>query len=576
MVTAQPTETGSFSRYGVVTAQEKLWRLRFAVGVMLVTTLPYFIGFARQNADWQFTGFVFGIEDGNSYIAKMLSGATGSWLFRTPYTTAPQAGVIAYLPYILLGKLSSPPGQHDQLVVLYHLFRFGAGILTILATYDFSALFIFEIRLRRLAVALSTLGGGVGWLLVISGKSDWMGSLPLDFYSPESFGFLALYGLPHIALARALLLWGLCGYLRIEPSEASRSACFSAAKIGHHPGLLWLMMGFCQPLIVVIAWVILGTHLTWMEGWQMWRKLRLRAGEWQEWWSYFRRASAMVLLSAPIVIYTLVAFSTDPFLRQWTAQNIIRSPHPLHYLAAYGLLLPFSLLGAYRLLRLPDHRGWLLVGWIFCLPLLAYAPHNLQRRFPEGIWVAFAILAAASFESHGTMGISLSNRLRSILYLSFGSTTMLLIGGSLAVVRPAEPAFRPRAEVVVFSYLAEHARPGEGVLAAYNTGNALPAWAPVRVVIGHGPESVGLSEKSEQVKRFFAAEATDDERERLLDKEHVRYLIYGPDESRMGEWDPRKAPFLSFVFQHSDYLLFETQLEIIKHALPGKGIASQR
>ena len=89
----------------------------FAVAVMAITMIPYLVGYAQQGEEWRYTGFVIGVEDGNSYIAKMLSGASGNWLFRSPHSAAEQQGVIAYLPYLILGKLASGPAQHDQMVV---------------------------------------------------------------------------------------------------------------------------------------------------------------------------------------------------------------------------------------------------------------------------------------------------------------------------------------------------------------------------------------------------------------------------------------------------------------------------
>ncbi|MGD8633386.1 MAG: hypothetical protein PVF85_07435, partial [Anaerolineales bacterium] len=58
----------------------------FAALVAILTSIPYVLGFAAQGSDWAFTGFVFGVEDGNSYIAKMLLGSSGDWLFRSPYS----------------------------------------------------------------------------------------------------------------------------------------------------------------------------------------------------------------------------------------------------------------------------------------------------------------------------------------------------------------------------------------------------------------------------------------------------------------------------------------------------------
>ncbi len=112
-----------------VSRAERSWVFKVSLVVMLLTSLPYLLGYAMQGEALRFSGFIFAVEDGNSYIAKMLSGAHGSWLFRTPYTSMQQGGVLMFAPYILLGKLASSPGMHDQLVGLFHLFRILSGVL---------------------------------------------------------------------------------------------------------------------------------------------------------------------------------------------------------------------------------------------------------------------------------------------------------------------------------------------------------------------------------------------------------------------------------------------------------------
>ena len=103
--------------------QSRKWVLIWAGIVFGITFIPYLLGFAIQGEDWRFSGFVFGVEDGNSYIAKMINGANGDWLFRTPYTTLKQPGILAFIPYLLLGKLSAGLGQHEQLLALFQGFR---------------------------------------------------------------------------------------------------------------------------------------------------------------------------------------------------------------------------------------------------------------------------------------------------------------------------------------------------------------------------------------------------------------------------------------------------------------------
>jgi uncharacterized membrane protein len=133
----------------------------------------------------------------------------------------------------------------------------------------------------------------------------------------------------------------------------------------------------------------------------------------------------------------------------------------------------------------------------------------------------------------------------------------LLAGGWLTVLRPALPVFRPAAEVAAFQFLQEHARPGDVVLSAYESGNPLPAWAPVRVVIGHGPESADLSRLRPLVTAFFDAQTPDTTRLDLLRKENVDYVFYGPSERSLGDWDPTQAGFLQPVYRNPLYQVFQ-------------------
>jgi hypothetical protein len=500
----------------------------------------------------------------------MMAGTAGDWLFYTPYTAYPQDGALAFLPYILLGKLASPPGLHLQLVVLYHLFRFAAGILAILATYDFLSLFVEDVNLRRFGLILATLGGGLGWTLVVAGKPYWLGSLPLEFYSPESFGFLALFGLPHLAMARALLLWGLASYLR--NAEVNKSSVG-----GIRAGILFLILGFFQPLTVVIAWAVLTAHSGIIALQQFLRERTIRSPSWKSWTLYARRGIASILISSPIVVYTFIKFNSDPFLRNWAAQNLIISPPPGHYLVAYGLLVPFAIVGAHHLIIQKPFSGWLPAAWVLLIPFLAYAPYNLQRRLPEGAWVALVLLAIKGLEvwkpgncGEGENGKSADKIRSSIgkaggswkiialpLVLAFPSTLVLFVGGLQAVNHPGLPIFRPTDEVDAFQFLASYSEAHDIVLASFETGNALPAWAPVKVVIGHGPESIALEELRPQVKAFFDTSSTDNDRRSLVDRLDVKFVFWGPSEKALGDWDPATAGYLEPVYEQGEYTIFE-------------------
>ena len=255
---------------------------------------------------------MFNLEDSNNYIAKMMRGTYGDWLFRTPYTAPGQEGVLAYSFYILLGKLASPPEVHIQLVMLFHLARFGAGVLAIGAMYGFVSVFIEDLRLRRFAITLITIGGGVGCLAVFISGNTILGSPPLELFSPETFSFLMLFGLPHLCMARALLFWGLTIYHReILGFEGIR--WMPTLRVG----FLWLLMGLIQPIMVVLGWALVGSH--WAV--TMLISFLTRKIDFASIWIQARTALANLivigLVSSPIVVYIMTLYAVPNLGPEW-------------------------------------------------------------------------------------------------------------------------------------------------------------------------------------------------------------------------------------------------------------------
>lgn len=538
----------------MVTRQERRWVFNFAIAVLIITSLPYVLGYWAQNDEWVFSGFVFGVEDGNSYIAKMLNGAAGDWLFRTPYTAYPQQGMVVYMPYLLLGKLVGGAAQHEQMLALYQLFRWLGGFLSIWATYDFLALYVGEVRLRRWGTVLATVGGGLGWLSVLGLQGLWHKGLALEFYSPETFGFLQVYGLPHLAVGRAMLLWGLRGYLL-------SSDALHPLRTGMKVGLFWVVLGLMQPMTVLIGWGVIGLHGLIVA--LVWRLGKNQSPDWVRWRRSVTVAIGMGLVSAPMVLYTIVALQIDPQMRSWHAQNLILSPPVLDYILAFGLVLPLAWVGGQQLVTSRSWSGWLAVGWVCVFPFLAYAPYNLQRRLPEGVWVAWVALLVV-----GLMRVSQrwQERLLRFVYLpTVLSAVILVAGGAMLAVQRSPQVFRPAAEVQAYDFLAQNAQHGDVVLASFQVANYLAAWAPVRVVIGHGPESANLRELSSRVDRFYSADGTDEERRLLLDEFSVRYVFWGPGERACPtqtdcvtwkSWNPAEANYLQLVYSSGAYQIF--------------------
>jgi hypothetical protein len=497
---------------GSVTRAEWRWAAAFAVVASLLLALPYLVADSAQGAEWRFSGFLFGVEDGNSYIADMRQGAQGAWLFRIPYTSEPQRGALMYLPYLLLGKLAGGGALHDQLVALFHLARFAAAAAMLLAIYRFLACFVEDVALRRWGLVAAAFGGGFGWILLARG------SYPLEFTSPEAFGFLSLFGIPHLAAARALLLLALAWYLAPAPAEGSQR---QGAKVGLALAGAW----FFQPLVVTVAWAVMGAHLALILIRNLVRRIP-PATSLREGWA---RAWIAGLITAPPVLYSAVSFAVDPVLRQWAAQNTLPSPPLGEYLLSYSVALLPALAGAWLAWR-EDGRRLLPVGWMAAVPILIYLPVTVQRRLVDGFWTALIVLALFFVEK------KLSGWRRRAAFV-FGTAFLLPAAAlfwSWSLMRsfaPSTPAFLPAAEVRAMEWLDAEAEPGAVVLAGFDAGNALPAYSGLLSYIGHGPETLNGGEKRLLVETVLDGTRSEGERLSALRQTGAQYVLVGPAEA---------------------------------------------
>jgi hypothetical protein len=220
-------------------------------------------------------------------------------------------------------------------------------------------------------------------------------------------------------------------------------------------------------------------------------------------------------------------------------------------LLAYGVVMGMAVWPVWRGLRDRTFRAWLPLAWVAAFPLLAYAPVNLQRRLPEGTWIALLILAA--------LGLAQWKRrtLAAAVFagISLPATVLLMFGGLSTASVPRQPAFYPAAEARAADWLRLTANRGDVVLSAYPVGNRLPARAPVRVVIGHGPETADLDVLLPAVGRFFSS-GNDEERRQLLAEQRVNYVFWGPAERELGTWNPGQLPDLIRVYGDQGYEIF--------------------
>lgn len=488
-------------------SRDTRWILLFSFILIVISSIPYVIGmFLENNSGWVFSGFIFGVEDGNSYLAKMLTGSFGDWLFRTPYTAYSQKGFLAFLPYLLLGKLASPPEIHLQLIVLFQLFRWFGIYFLANETYQFVSIFVRQKSSIRLAVILSLVGGGLGWAVLLTSNSISGGRIPLEFYSPESFGFLSIFGLPHLCFSRGLML---------RSFRILLSPVYKLNPIKNHliSGFYLLLSGIFQPLNIALGWLIIAIY----------KIVAFIKASKKDFFEESKLFISFILLSMPFLIYNFIMFTFDPYLQTWEKQNIIKSPPIVDYMWAYGLgviCIIFVLLIKKR--QLPNEL--FLIVWMVIVPILVYLPINLQRRLSDGIWVVFSIFIAIAVNS-----IRVKYLKYGVVFLFLLSTIIVFAGSLTAVLNPGYPVYQDADLIKVFRAIEKIGNKNDVVVANYDISNILPAYIPMRVVIGHGPESKNLFELETKIDELLSYQLPYSKYVNLINEFDIDFIIYSKE-----------------------------------------------
>src|SRR5205823_11127870 len=141
--------------------------------------------------------------------------------------------------------------------------------------------------------------------------------------------------------------------------------------------------------------------------------------------------------------------------------------------------------------------------------------------------------------------------------LTLPTAALLWLVALWAARVPAEPIFHPADQVAAFDWLAHNALPGQVTLSSYVTGNALPAYAALVAYIGHGSETAFLGAKTPRVAAFYQASTPAADRLTLLDDGRIDYVIFGPPERALGDFEPSSATYLRLEEQGGAYSIYE-------------------
>ena len=121
------------------------------------------------------------------------------------------------------------------------------------------------------------------------------------------------------------------------------------------------------------------------------------------------------------------------------------------------------------------------------------------------------------------------------------------------------PYYLSTDEVRALEWLDEHTEPEDVVLSSLTVGQYIPAISGNTAFLAHWAQTVGFYDKRDRVARFFDADAPDGERVETLGSFGVDYVLHGPAERALGDYDPETAPWLVVAFSRPQVEVYRVE-----------------
>ncbi|MEO1443936.1 MAG: hypothetical protein AAFV33_26290, partial [Chloroflexota bacterium] len=250
----------------------------------------------------------------------------------------------------------------------------------------------------------------------------------------------------------------------------------------------------------------------------------------------FIRAVIAGGITLPLFFYYLWAFNSNPAFVQWSSQNILASPPPWHYLLAYGPVLIAGAVALRRVWQTAGNRYPLLLAWSVVGLTLVYLPINVQRRLAEGVFVPLVILAVLGLSQLMQTDTEEQRRtwLRPVLLVAtLPGMLFILVVTSLGAISAPPDLYTQTSTVTALQWLDANETSGRErggvVLARFDVGNRLPAYAALRPYVGHGPETLNSREKEATAEAFFNGELSAEDATTLITdpENYIDYVFVG-------------------------------------------------
>ena len=209
------------------------------------------------------------------------------------------------------------------------------------------------------------------------------------------------------------------------------------------------------------------------------------------------------------------------------------------------------------------------MGWFLGGALLNYVPTDFQIHMLNSWQIPMMLLATKGLYDFIApaivkWGSGLGERVVRWVAVAFvvavlPTNVYLWVWRFLDLARGGYPYYLSTDEVAALEWLDENTEPEDVVLSSLTIGQYIPALSGNTAFLAHWAQTVGFYDKRERVARFFDADVPDDERVETLESFGVDYVLRGPAECALGDYDPENGPWLTLVFSRPQVEVYRVE-----------------
>ncbi len=514
--------------------QEFVTSLILAILISSLLIFPLLSSYLRTPEDFTFIGFDTSMNfedsvtdaDMFTYISKMRQGYEGNILYQNRYTIEESGPTALFIFYTMLGNIARV--LNLNLIFCYFLSLFLLNILLIMFIYRFCSLFIFSetekeqnkeisqkrIKWKILVVILISASTGYSFFYKLFSLDNIKAfNLPADVIYPEFTTFFSMMDISHFTfcIILMLLIYKLLLTLPLKTENCIRLSICNFILALVHP------FDYITVSSVSMSYLFIQVFI---------KKNKDYSN------SLWKILIAIGIGFIPILYMYYVLNNNEVLRLTLKNNNALNSPPVISYLMGYGTNIIFAFLGIFYLVKKKikiSNNLLFIFTWIIVNFALLYSPFPFQRRFMMGLQIPVIIFAVITLKQLFTdKKLLFKTLIVSLVFFTVFPTSLIILYSKSTKFN----LFIDSDIISVFDWINKNNISGKNFLSYDKLGLYTPAFSGNKVFLGHWGETINFYSRKELVKKFFSIES--EKQIKFLKDLNIDYLIYGPDEKKLG------------------------------------------